>query len=157
MRSLALFLLVATAGCSGPTVDLTKGLQVLDLSSGWHDEGIVDGQNKLVPTATFKLKNTSDQTLSVLQVNAVFRRPGEQQELGAAFVPVTRSDGLAPGALSPPVHVKSNFGYKGSEARAQMLENRMFVDAKVEVFAKYSSLQWVKIAEYPIDRRLITP
>jgi hypothetical protein len=158
MRRFALFLLLAaaSAGCGGPDVDLTKALQVVDFSSGWHDEGIVDGQNKLVPTATFKLKNVSDQTLPVLQVNAVFRRPDEQQELGAAFVPVTKSQGLAPGETSSPIIVKSNFGYKGSEPRATMLENRLFVDAKVEIFAKYGSHQWVKIAEYPIERRLIT-
>jgi len=157
MRRLVLLIILvaASAGCGGPTVDLTQGLQVLDFSSGWHDEGIVDGQNKLVPSATFTLKNVSDQSLPVLEVNAVFRRPDETQELGAAYVPVTRSEGLPPGATSKPVSVKSNFGYKGSEPRNQMLENRLFVDAKVEIFAKYSSLQWKRIAEFPIERKLI--
>src|SRR5580765_773846 len=157
MRRLVLLIILvaAAAGCGGPTVDLAQGLQVLDFSSGWHDEGIVDGQNKLVPSATFTLKNVSDQNLPVLEVNAVFRRPTETQELGAAYVPVTRSEGLPPGATSKPVSVKSNFGYKGSEPRTQMLENRLFVDAKVEIFAKYSSLQWKRNAEFPIERKLI--
>lgn len=157
MRRLVLLIILvaASAGCGGPTVDLAQGIQVLDFSSGWHDEGIVDGQNKLVPSATFTLKNVSDQSLPVLEVNAVFRRPDETQELGAAYVPVTRSEGLPPGATSKPVSVKSNFGYKGSEPRNQMLENRLFVDAKVEIFAKYSSLQWKRIAEFPIERKLI--
>ena len=156
-RAAWLLVLLAASACGGPTVDLAKGLEVLDFSSGWHDEGIVDGQNKLVPSASFKLKNVSDQNLPVLEVNAVFRRPNETQELGAAYVPVTRSEGLAPGATSKPVAVKSNFGYKGSEPRNVMLENRLFVDAKTEIFAKYSSLQWKRIAEYPIERKLITP
>ena len=65
------------------------------------------------------------------------------------------ASGLPPGATSKPVSVKSNFGYKGSEPRTQMLENRLFVDAKVEIFAKYSSLQWKRIAEFPIERKLI--
>ena len=155
-RFVLVLVLAAAAACGGPTIDLTKNLEVVDFSSGWHDEGIVDGQNKLVPMSTFRLKNNSDQTLPVLQVNAVFRRPNEQQELGAAFVPVASSSGLAPGATSSPVSVKSNFGYKGPEPRADMLTNRLFVDAKVEIFAKYSSLQWVKITEYPIERKLIT-
>jgi hypothetical protein len=30
------------------------------------------------------------------------------------------------------------------------------VDAKVELSAKYGSTQWVRIAEYPIKRELIT-
>ncbi len=158
MRRIALLLVLsaAFAGCGGPTVDLAKGLEVLDFSSGWRDEGIVDGQNKLVPSASFKLKNVSDQNLPVLEVNAVFRRPDESQELGAAYFPVTRSEGLAPGATSNAVAVKSNFGYKGTEPRTVMLENRLFVDARVEIFAKYSSLQWKRIAEFPIERKLIT-
>jgi len=53
-------------------VDLTKGLQILDVSTGWFDAGLVNGQNKLVPTISFKLKNVSDQKLSVLQVNVLF-------------------------------------------------------------------------------------
>src|SRR5580765_6918152 len=40
-----LVLLVASA--CGPTVDLTKALEVQDVSTGWLDVGPADGQNKL--------------------------------------------------------------------------------------------------------------
>jgi len=145
---------LAAAACGGPTVDLAAGLKVLDVATGWRDEGLVNGENKLVPIAQFKLQNVSDQSLTVLQVNAVFRRLNEQRELGAHFLAVTQSDGLAPGDTSKTITVKSNFGYKGTEPRAVMLQNSQFVDAKVEIFAKYGSLQWKRIAEYPIDRQL---
>ena len=36
-----------------------------------------------------------------------------------------------------------------------MLNNSQFVDAKVEVLAKYSNVQWKRIAEFPIERRLL--
>jgi hypothetical protein len=36
-----------------------------------------------------------------------------------------------------------------------MLANSHFVDAKVELLAKYGSTQWKKIGEYPIKRVLI--
>jgi hypothetical protein len=153
---LALALALASAGCGGPVVDLAENLKVLDVATGWKDEGVVDGdKNKLVPTAQFRLQNNSDQTLKVLQVNAVFRRLNEAQELGAQFKPVTSSAGLAPGQTSDAIVVKSNFGYKGTEPRAVILQNSHFVDAKVEIFAKYGSQQWTRIAEYPIDRKLI--
>ena len=45
--------------------------------------------------------------------------------------------------------------YKGTEPRAVILQNSHFVDAKVEIFAKYGSQQWKRIAEYPIERKLI--
>jgi hypothetical protein len=156
VRALIPFLLlagIASAGC-GPLVDLRKGLEVLDVSTGWHDEGIVDGKNKLVPTISFKLKNVSDQPLSVLQVNAVFRRVNDPTEWGAVFLAVPQSGPLQPGATTPALTIKSRLGYTGEDPRADMLKNSQFVDAKVEIYAKYASAQWVGIAEHPIERQL---
>lgn len=145
---------VATASC-GPPVDLTKGLQVVDVSTGWWDAGVVNGQNKLVPSATFKLKNVSDQNLTILQANVVFRRVTEDKEWGSSFVKVTGSEGLAPGATSASQTVKSQLGYTGSEPRQQMFANSQFVDAKIQIFAKYANTQWQKVGEYPVPRTLI--
>lgn len=151
---LALVWLLTSVGC-GPRVDLAQGLEVLDVSTGWHDEGVFSGENKLVPRVDFKLKNVSDQPLVALQVNCVFRRLNEVEELGAGFLPVTRSNALAPGSTTQSLSVKSAFGYKGTEPRADMLKNSLFVDAKVEILAKYGSVQWKRIAEFPIERQLI--
>ena len=159
MRVLAgqlILLVVLSAGCGGPPVDLTKGLEIVDASAGWYEAGPVNGQNKLVPSITFKLKNASDQPLVALQVNAVFRRVNDKDEWGAAFIAVTQSDGLQPGATSQPITINSQLGYTGTEPHTQMLQNSQFVDAKVDLFAKYASLQWVRIGERPIERRLIT-
>jgi hypothetical protein len=76
----ALFLAVLVCVACGPTVDLSKGLQVLNVSTGWFDAGIVNGQNKLVPSMSFELRNASSQRLVVLQVNALFRRVTEKEE-----------------------------------------------------------------------------
>jgi hypothetical protein len=146
---------VATVSC-GPTVDLTKGLQVVDVSTGWWDAGIVNGQNKLVPSVTFKFKNVSDQKLDILQANVVFRRVTEDKEWGSTFVKITGTEGLAPGATSESQTVKSQLGYTGSEPRQQMLANAQFVDAKIQIFAKYGSIQWQKVGEYPVPRTLIS-
>jgi hypothetical protein len=146
---------VATVSC-GPTVDLTKGLQVVDVSTGWWDAGIVNGQNKLVPSVTFKFKNVSDQKLDILQANVVFRRVTEDKEWGSSFVKITGSEGLAPGATSESQTVKSQLGYTGSEPRQQMLANAQFVDAKIQVFAKYGSTQWQKVGEFAVPRTLIS-
>jgi hypothetical protein len=144
-----------SAGC-GPTVDLAAALQVADVSTGWRDAGMVNGQNKLVPSITFTLKNNSDQPLPVLQMNVLFRRANEDTEWGSGFVTVSGSDGLAPGATSEPLTVNSGLGYTGSEPRNQMLSNSQFVDATVRLFGKYASTQWVRVGEYPVTRRLIT-
>jgi hypothetical protein len=156
VRLLLLLALASTAAC-GPTVDLTKGLQVTVVNSGWYDLGIVDGQSKLVPTIVFTLRNTSDQKLVTLQINALFRRVTENTEWGSGFLTAAGSQGLAPGATSDPITVKSQLGYTGSDqSRQEMLQNSQFVDAKVELFAKYGSTQWVKVGAFPITRQLMT-
>jgi hypothetical protein len=141
----------------GPTVDLTKGLQVAIVNSGWYDLGIVNGQNKLVPSVTFTLRNSSDQKLVTLQINALFRRVSENTEWGSGFMTVVGSQGLAPGATTEPITIKSQLGYTGSDqSRQEMLQNTHFVDAKVELFGKYASTQWVLLGSFPITRQLLT-
>ena len=155
-RLLLILAIVSSAAC-GPTIDLTKGLQVSIVNSGWYDLGIVNGQNKLVPTVIFTLHNTSDQKLVTLQINALFRRVSENTEWGSGFLTVAGSQGLAPGATSDPITIKSQLGYTGSEqSRMEMLQNTHFVDAKVELFGKYASTQWVRLGSYAITRQLLT-
>jgi hypothetical protein len=160
MRVLARLVLVAALAASGcgPTVDLAKGLKVTILDSGWYDAGIVNGQNKLVPSVTLTLTNTSDQTLPALQVNTSFRRVSEpDKEWGSRFLPAAGSKGLAPGATTEPLVLRSDLGYTGSDqSRQEMLQNSHFVDAKVQVSAKYSNVQWVRMGEFPIERKLLT-
>ena len=147
VRLLLIGLFASSTAC-GPTVDLTKGLQVEVQDTGWFDRGIVNGQTKLVPSATFTLKNVSDQKLVTMQVNALFRRVSET---------VVGSEGLPAGATTPPIVIRSELGYTGSDqSRQEMLQNSHFVDAKMELFAKYASTQWVLIGTYPIERKLLT-
>src|SRR3954453_7442890 len=152
----AVAMAAAATACEKP-VDLTGALQVEEVSSGWHDAGMVEGKNKLVPSVTLKIKNVSDRNLNVLQMNVLFRRVTEETtEWGGGFVTVAGSSGLAPGAPSDPVTVTSQLGYTGDEARADMMKNSQFVDAKVQLFAKYAATQWVKIGGNPGTRRRLS-
>src|SRR5262245_62135039 len=156
LRPILLFALV-WAGCSGgPAVDLTRTLHVEVVDSGWYDEGVVNGQNKLVPSISVRLKNNSDQKLIVLQLNSLFRQIDAKEEWGSRFLAVAGSEGLPAGATTPVILLKSQNGYTGSgETRQEMLQNSHFVDAKVEVFAEYASTQWVKMGEFQIQRKMV--
>src|SRR5437763_12066772 len=88
MRIIALALVfslsaVFTAGCSRP-VDLKQVLQITDRSGGYHDAGIVEGRNKLIPSITFRLKKTTDDTIRPLSLNVVFKKLPPK---GAAVAP----------------------------------------------------------------------
>ena len=158
MRASALCLALGLfcAGCA-PQVDLATSLQVQDVSTGWFDAGIVNGQNKLVPSVSFTLKNNSSQTLVSLQVNALFRRVTEKDEWGSGFLTAAGSSGLVPGAATDRLTIRSPRGYTGTnESREEMMRNSHFVDALVELFAKYGSAQWKRVGEYRVARTLIT-
>ena len=160
MRVLARLILlcsVAAAAC-GPAVDLTSGLKVTIVDTGWFDVGIVNGHNKLVPSVTLTLTNVSDQKLAALQLNASFRRVTEaEKEWGTRFLTAAGSRGLPQGATTDRLVLRSELGYTGSDqSRQEMLQNSQFVDAKVELSAKYGSIQWVRMGAFPIERKLLT-
>src|SRR5258706_13658628 len=124
MRKMLLAALMFGSISCGPPVDLTKNLQVVDVATGWSDAGLTEaGENKLVPFVQFKLKNTSDQNLPVLQVNATFRPLKEDKEWGSRFLPVTGSEGLAPNATTAVMTLKSDRGAKGTDPRAAILKS----------------------------------
>lgn len=156
-RALVLLLLsFAVAGCRR-NVEVEKVLKVTDVHTGWYDAGIQpDGKNKLVPSISLKLQNVSDDPVASVQVNAIFRRVGEAEAWGEHYVRAIGPDGLSPGATGNPIVLRSNLGYTGTQPRVQMLQNREFLDAKVEIFGKHGSRTWVKMGEYPIDRQLLT-
>ncbi|HEY6360502.1 MAG TPA: hypothetical protein VIX63_05330 [Vicinamibacterales bacterium] len=152
---LVLLIAVLVSGCRN--IEVGKALEITDVQTGWYDAGIVEGQkNKLVPSISLRLHNISKDSVNSIQINAIFRRVGEPQEWGAHYVMAIPRAGLAPGATSRPIVLRSEGGYTGTQSRLNMLQNREFVDAKVEIFARRGSQNWVKLGEQQIGRELLT-
>jgi len=146
------------SGSCGASVDAVASLEPVDVVTGWFDDGLVEGQkNKLVPSVTLKLRNKTSEEMKSIQINAIFRRVGEQEMWGEYFGwAISRKSPLAAGAETSPLVMRSALGYTGTQPRMQMLQNKEFVDAKVEIFLKQGSKVWAKLAEYPIQRQLLT-
>ena len=143
--------------CGGKPVDIGKALRVTDVTTGWFDAGIVEGnKNKLVPSVAFRLKNAGEPFSGSVQINAVFRRLGETEEWGSALIRAVDSNGLSAGAVTSPIVLRASLGYTGTQRRNELLQNKLFVDAKVQLFAKHGALQWAKLGEYRVDRQLLT-
>ena len=150
-------LAVCSASCT-PSADAVASLEPLDVVTGWFDDGIIEGgKNKLVPSVSLKLRNKSGEPLKSIQINAIFKRVGEPEMWGEYFGwAITRGQPLQPGATGGPLVMRSTLGYTGTQPRMQMLQNKEFVDARVEIFLKSGSKVWAKLAEFPIDRQLLT-
>ena len=159
-RLACLFLaMTALSGCAGSassSQDVSKLLAVTEVKTGWFDAGLENGKNKLVPMLTITLKNVSQQNVALVQLNAVIRRVGEDEEWGGAYTRAIGSPGLAPGQSTPPIVLRSNLGYTGTEPRNVMFQNSLFVDAHIQLFAKQGGANWVKLGEYPVARDLLT-
>jgi len=153
----AVLLATATGGACRPAVNPVTTLEPVDVVTGWFDAGIVEGgKNKLVPSVSLKLRNKSADGVRSIQINAIFRRVGEMEMWGEHFGWAIPREGLAPGEVTDALVLQSNLGYTGEQPRLQLLQNSQFVDAKVELFLKQGSQLWSKLAEYPIQRQLLT-
>jgi hypothetical protein len=153
-----LLLLLAAAvfpACGPAEPDAKAALELVEVTTGWLDRGIVNGQNKVVPTIAFRVRNRGDRAISGVQINAVFRIVDDTEELGARLVRAIERPLAAGGSVGPFV-LSSELGYTSEASRVEMLRNSNFRDAKVEVFAKHGSRQWVKLAEMTIQRQLLT-
>lgn len=159
----ALILALLTAGCSGP-IDLKQVLQITDTSGGYHDVGIVDGRNKLVPRLTFRIKKSTDDGLRPLSLNVVFKklpRPGvavppgspAEEDWDEVFVQNVPFDGNQ----TAPVVIETKAGYTGDppQSRADILKHTQFQDVRVHIFAKHSASQWVEIGTFDIPRQVL--
>ena len=153
----AVLLSACLALACGRAVDLSQSLQLQTVSSGWVDARTVDGKTKLVPTISFTLKNESDRTLAMLQVNALFGRIGDEDEWGSSFVTAAGTKGLSPGEATGPLTATSPVGYTGLDSRSAMLGHAQFVDARVDLFVKSGSAHWTRLGRYPISRELLAP
>jgi hypothetical protein len=156
----ALLLAVLPAACSQR--DVRNDLKIVDVRTGWYDMGVVrdgqyKGQNKIVPSISFKLKNVSQEPISGVQMNAVFRDINNPAVAGEHYVSAVSSNApLAAGATTNEFVLRANLGYTGTESRAQMLKNSHFVDRRVTILLKHGRTNWTPVAEIPIERQLLT-
>src|SRR5262245_12684113 len=146
--------IVAAAAC-GPAIDVRDALRFESVTTGWMEVGPVEAGNKLVPAVAFKVKNVSNSTLAPVQVNAIFRRVDQTEEWSNAMLTAAGSTGLAPAAATDRLLIKGELGYTGTDSQWDMLRNSQFIDAKVDLFARYGSRQWTRLGEYGIARSIV--
>ena len=147
---------IAQTGCGPGEPPADKVLQVTDVVTGWLDDGIQGGENKLVPLISYKVKNTGSGAVSYVSFNCVFKVIDDPEELGSALLKGIDGDGLQAGQTAGPFIARSQLGYTSQEPRTQMLQHSQFKDVQVELFSKHASRGWVKIGQYKIQRQILT-
>ncbi len=145
--------LVTSAAC-GPEVDLATSVELVDIQSGYYDMGIVDGQTKLVPQASVRVKNISDRDLPGFQMSASYWLVGDDGMKDENLVTHSVAKDLAPGATSEPIVLRANFGFKLEVSRAEAFSNSYFRDFTIKVFGKIGG-RIAKLGEVNVERKLL--
>lgn len=143
--------LAAACGSTGNVADL----EFQGVSSGYFDLGVVNGENKIVPSITFKLRNKGAEPVSAVQINVHFKADGADGNMDEMLTRVD-ADAIAPQQSTGPITVRAKVGYTSAQARAAMLRNSLFRDVTVRVFGKSGSGQWTQIGEFVVDRKILT-
>ena len=147
------FALLFTVSCGTP-VDLKQSLQITDVSSGYFDAGVTPaGQNKLVPSVTFRLRDTSGK-VSRISMNLVFRFVDNGEDHDEIFKQrVDFSNGQ-----TELLTVRPSAGFTGTppQSRADMLKNSYFRDLDAVILVRQTAAQWLELHRIRIERQLIT-
>jgi hypothetical protein len=154
--------LAALPACS--SIDLSQALQVTDVLGGYYDNGVhpfdyQDGRgpvsvNQIKASLTFRLRNTSSESISSIQLLATFWKPNADGDADSVLITAVGSDGLAPGATTDQLTIRSNINYNVEGARASLFTDPRFVEMSVKLFAKRSGGLY-KLGEFPLDRVIL--
>ncbi len=137
--------------------DPEKELALFDLETYWAVDAAVGERQYIAPVVRFQVRSTAKQPLSTVQATAAFRRKGEEHlDWGSAWERLTSAaKPLLPGQ-SVLVVLKSDGRYYSSGEPEAFFQHQQFKDAKVTVFLRAGSSQWVKFAEAEVERRIGT-
>ena len=139
--------------CGPSDAEVLKTVTVTDVLGGWYDFGVVPEGNKLVPSITFKLKNTGTRPIGNVQIMVSFWLAGDDGETDSTQVRGI-GDALAPGASTAAIQVNSGWGFTIAAPRAEAFTNSSFLDATAKIFGKRGG-KIVPLGEFKLERRLI--
>jgi hypothetical protein len=154
-RIAAVLLGLALASCKTP--DPLQELEIGNVEAYWTVDHKVAQTNYIAPAVRFTLRNKTSHPVRAVQVQAVFRRKGEEnQQWGSDWRQVTTpSKPLPPGQGQVQV-LKSDARYFSGGAPESFFQHQLFRDAKVEVFARVGASNWVRFASADVERRIGT-
>ncbi len=148
-----LAVVAASAGCN--SVDLNTQVKVVDISSGYYDNGLTAaGLNHLVPSITFSVRNISDREVSSIDMVVMYWAQGQDAEQDEALLKVVAGSGLPAGATSEPIVSRSKIGFTLASPRAELFNHSLFRDWIVKLFLKRGG-KIVPAGEYKVEHRLL--
>jgi hypothetical protein len=152
--ALSPFVLFLTA-CKSPTdEEIRKTIEIVDVSTKWVAKEYKQwpqAKLTLVPTVSFRARNLSGEPLRYVNFNGIFKEKEAVENLGDNFLSAIRGEPVLPGALSPVITLKSNFGVEGKRLD-DFKNNPHWKTYFVKIFVQMKGSRHVLMGEWPVSR-----
>lgn len=133
--------------------EVAKSIQIV-----WHDSVWVDKKSKpdeaiIVPSFTFKIKNTGSRPLQHVNFNCIFIFEESGENLTDGYVTAVKEP-LLPGQISEEIYVKGFFGYTASSKPAFVKNMANWKNIKVKIYGKTKNSGQVLLGIFPISKKI---
>jgi hypothetical protein len=133
--------------------EVAKSIQIV-----WHDSLWVDKKGKpdeavIVPSFTFKIKNTGSRPLQYVSFNCIFVFEEGGENLTDGFVTAIKEP-LQPGQISSEIYVKGLFGFTASSKPAFIKNMANWKNIKVKIYARTMNSGQVLLGIFPIAKKI---
>ena len=143
--------LLSSSAC-GPTIDLSKAIEVTDVLGGYYDAGLKDGWNYLLPSLSFRLKNKDTRTLGPVQITVAFWKAGDEWD--SVVLQGVHAAGLAGGVTTESLLARAKIGFRLEGARSDFFAHSMFQDVTAKVFASQAGRIY-RLGEFKLEHLVI--
>ncbi|HLP44342.1 MAG TPA: hypothetical protein VK469_00240 [Candidatus Kapabacteria bacterium] len=158
--SIALAIVLAVVFYKSVILDTMTAKEVAaSIEVVWHDTKWVEKEStanevKVVPSVTFKIKNTGKRPLEYVNLEGVFEIEESGKILSDGAAQAFGDKPLQPGEVSDNILIKAFFGYSG-RSKAGIMENKEWKQIRVKLFARTKGSSPVVIGEtYPIKKEI---
>jgi len=136
------------------TEEVAKSIRIVETDSIWVDKRVTPYEVIIVPTITFKVKNTGKRPLQYVYFEGVFEFVESGEKLSDGYTPALKDKPLNPGEVSDDITIKSYFGYRASSKEAFIKNIKNWKKVKVKIFAKTKNSQFVLLGVYHIKQKI---
>lgn len=133
--------------------EVAESVQIVWHDSIWVDKKARPDEATIVPSFTFKIKNTGRRPLQYVSFNCIFIFADSGENLTDGLVEAIKQP-LPPGEVSEEIFVKGYYGYRATSKPAFIKNIVNWKAVNVKVYAMSKNSGQVLLGTYPIQKKI---
>ena len=134
--------------------EVAESIQIVWHDSIWVDKKVRPDEATIVPSFTFKIKNTGRRPLQYVGFNCIFIFEESGENLTDGYVGSSEESPSRPAQVSDEIFVKGFFGYRATSKPAFIKNMANWKSVKVKVYAKTKNSGQVLLGVFPIQKKI---